>query len=482
MTTPEKGEAGSTWPPSTICTSGRRTRTGSSIWWPSRCSSGWRPGSGHLQREQTLRRGGRQGHRARVRSSRRRAWAPSTSRRPRGCSDRTALLVCTDPGNALKTGVLNQQLVSGAAGPGQPPHSRDPRRGGGGAVGDRGLLPGSVGRVRGNPERSGTCRRQLAAAVGDSPGGGNAGRDSLQGKGLDAQARTELTELVAFTSVADFDSSRAGEQRAANWVRDALRGRSGQDVACSTPRTARSPCRATCPGPRALRPFSSTRTTTFSRRWTRPLDHPAVRADRARRPLVRTRRGRLQGWLRDAPARVARAQANAVPVGVKVIAEGSEEKGTGGLEELVKQRPELLEADMILSATPATPRSVCRRSTSPCAGWRTSSCTSRRWRGKCTPGMFGGPAPDALAALVRAGHASRRGRQHRSRADPGSAGTVPNTTRSSSATTPRCSTGSGLLGSGSVADRCGRARADVLGIDCPPVVGRRRVQPSARRG
>ena len=28
---------------------------------------------------------------------------------------------CTDPGNALKTGVLNQQLVSGAAGPGQRP-------------------------------------------------------------------------------------------------------------------------------------------------------------------------------------------------------------------------------------------------------------------------------------------------------------------------------------------------------------------------
>ncbi|MBV9415633.1 MAG: M20/M25/M40 family metallo-hydrolase, partial [Solirubrobacterales bacterium] len=39
-----------------------------------------------------------------------------------------------------------------------------------------------------------------------------------------------------------------------------------------------------------------------------------------------------------------------IPVGVKLISEGSEEQGTGGLEALIKSRPDLLRADAIIVA------------------------------------------------------------------------------------------------------------------------------------
>lgn len=85
------------------------------------------------------------------------------------------------------------------------------------------------------------------------------------------RAKEELTELVAFRSVADFDQfPRSESEGAARWVADALRAEGFQDVALLDTPTAPSPSTATCRGPRARRPSSSTRTTTYSRRWTRP--------------------------------------------------------------------------------------------------------------------------------------------------------------------------------------------------------------------
>ena len=78
---------------------------------------------------------------------------------------------------------------------------------------------------------------------------------------------------------------------------------------------------------------------------------PVVGADRARRPLVRARLGRLQGQHRHAPhgaARAAAAQRRRFPCGVKLIGEGSEEQGTGGLEAFVPENADLLRADTIL--------------------------------------------------------------------------------------------------------------------------------------
>ena len=68
--------------------------------------------------------------------------------------------------------------------------------------------------------------------------------------------------------------------------------------------------------------------------------------------------------------RCARSRRTAAfPVSVKVIAEGSEEQGTGGLERFVAEHPDLLLADTIAHRRRrATSRSACRRSRPRCAG------------------------------------------------------------------------------------------------------------------
>lgn len=83
------------------------------------------------------------------------------------------------------------------------------------------------------------------------------------------RAKAELTELVAFQSVADpaqFPKSEC--EAAAAWVADALRTEDFQDVALLDTLTAPSRSTASCPARPAPRPYCSTRTTTCSRRST----------------------------------------------------------------------------------------------------------------------------------------------------------------------------------------------------------------------
>lgn len=82
-------------------------------------------------------------------------------------------------------------------------------------------------------------------------------------------ARTELAELVAFKSVADFDQFPKSESEgAASWVAHALRAEGFQDVALLDTPDGTQSVYGFLPAPRARRPFSCTRTTTCSRRWT----------------------------------------------------------------------------------------------------------------------------------------------------------------------------------------------------------------------
>lgn len=163
-----------------------------------------------------------------------------------------------------------------------------------------------------------------------------------------------------------------------------------------------------------------------------------------------------------------------VPVNLKVVIEGSEEQGTGGLERFVPQHPQLFDADAIL---------VC--DTGNAAVGRPAVTVSLRGmvnvvvtvRALVTPlhsGMFGGAAPDALAALVAMLATLRDERGdcavvglandqvwlgepyavERFRADAG----IPDDID--------------VLGDGGVADMLwSRPAVTVLGIDCPPVVG-----------
>ncbi|MEU8764239.1 dipeptidase [Streptomyces sp. NPDC048659] len=162
------------------------------------------------------------------------------------------------------------------------------------------------------------------------------------------------------------------------------------------------------------------------------------------------------------------------PVGLKFVAEGSEEQGTGGLEQLVPQRPELFAADALLICDTGNFARGLPTATTSLRGLATVVVTVSTLKGEMHSGMFGGPAPDALAALVRildslrdeAGNTTVKGLpgdgtwagvdypEERFRADAG------------------VLDGVALLGTGTVAEELwARPAVTVLGIDCPPVVG-----------
>jgi acetylornithine deacetylase/succinyl-diaminopimelate desuccinylase-like protein len=179
-----------------------------------------------------------------------------------------------------------------------------------------------------------------------------------------------------------------------------------------------------------------------------------------------------------------RALGDDVPVNLKVIVEGSEEQGTGGLEDFVTRNPELLRADAILVRDTGNAAVGVPASTVSLRGLVNVVVTVTSLGGELHSGMFGGAAPDALAALIqilstlrdRAGNTTIAGLPH-DRIWPG-APYPADQFRSDAALV----TGAELLGDGTVSDMIwARPAVTVLGIDCPPVVGSAAaIQPHAR--
>ncbi|MET0525195.1 MAG: dipeptidase [Nocardioides sp.] len=162
------------------------------------------------------------------------------------------------------------------------------------------------------------------------------------------------------------------------------------------------------------------------------------------------------------------------PVGIRVVCEGSEEMSTGGLEALVRSEPELFAADVMVIADSGNIELGTPTVTSSLRGTGSVEVTVDTLAGPVHSGMFGGAAPDALAALVSMlatlrdadGATTIRGLEaggtwtgadypvDRFRADAG------------------VLDGVSVLGSGSVADALwARPSVNVLAIDCPTVSG-----------
>ena len=88
------------------------------------------------------------------------------------------------------------------------------------------------------------------------------------------------------------------------------------------------------------------------------------------------------------------------PTGVKVICEGSEEQGTGGLEAFVPQNPELLAADAILVCDTGNFAAGVPTLTTTLRGVTNVDVKLSALASAMHSGMFGGAAPDPVAALV----------------------------------------------------------------------------------
>ncbi len=169
---------------------------------------------------------------------------------------------------------------------------------------------------------------------------------------------------------------------------------------------------------------------------------------------------------------VLRALPKPWPVGVRVVCEGSEEMSLGGLGRLVGTDPGLFAADAMLIADAGNIELGTPTVTTSLRGTGSVLVTVRTMAGPAHSGMYGGAAPDALAALVAmlatlrddAGDTTVTGLDNTG--TWGGADYPEDRFAGDAQVLP----GVGLLGSGSVADTVwARPAATVLAIDAPSV-------------
>ncbi|MEU6602670.1 dipeptidase [Streptomyces flaveolus] len=301
------------------------------------------------------------------------------------------------------------------------------------------------------------------------------------------RAKAELTELVAFKSVADFAQFPKSESDdAADWIADALRAEGFTDVALlDTPDGTRS-VYGHLAGPEGaktvlLYAHYDVQPPLDEAGWATP---PFELTERDGRWYGRGTADCKGGFIMHLLALRALKANGGVPVHVKMIVEGSEEQGTGGLERYAEQHPELLAADTIVIGDAGNFRVGLPTVTTTLRGMTMVRVRIDTLAGNLHSGQFGGAAPDALAALIRVLDSLR--------AEDGST-TVDGLDATARwdgleyaeeqfRTDAKVLDGVGLIGDGSVADRIwARPAVTVLGIDCPPVVGATpSVQSSAR--
>ncbi|MFC0598569.1 dipeptidase [Streptomyces palmae] len=301
------------------------------------------------------------------------------------------------------------------------------------------------------------------------------------------RARTELAEFVAFRSVADEAQFPRSEcEAAARWTADALRAEGFQDVALlDTPDGSQS-VYGFLPGPAdaptvLLYAHYDVQPPLDEAAWLSP---PFELTERDGRWYARGAADCKGGLIMHLTALRALKQHGGVPVNVKVIVEGSEEQGTGGLERYAEAHPELLTADTIVIGDCGNFRVGLPTVTATLRGMTMLRVQVDTLAGNLHSGQFGGAAPDALAALIRILDSLR---------DADGSTTVAGLSGEASweglqypeeqfRTDAKVLDGVELIGSGTVADRLwARPAVTVIGIDCPSVVGATpSVQASAR--
>src|SRR4051812_15484541 len=169
-----------------------------------------------------------------------------------------------------------------------------------------------------------------------------------------------------------------------------------------------------------------------------------------------------------------RALGDGLPVNLKLVVEGSEEQGTGGLEAFVPEHADLLRADAVVVADTGNAAVGHPGITVALRGAVDVVMTVEALASEVHSGIFGGAAPDAVAALIailatlrdERGNTTVRGLP----TTPGWTGapSPPEQFRRDAGVLD----GVALLGDGTVSDMLwARPAITVVGIDCPPVVG-----------
>jgi acetylornithine deacetylase/succinyl-diaminopimelate desuccinylase-like protein len=288
--------------------------------------------------------------------------------------------------------------------------------------------------------------------------------------------RDELAELVALRSVADPRQFPAEEcERTAQWVLEKFAGLGFSDAHLE--RTADGSMAVV--GSRSCSHAGAPTVLLYAHYDVQPpLDDAAWRTP----PFHLTEvDGRWYGrGAADCKGNIVmhlaalRALGDEVPVDLKLVVEGSEEQGTGGLEAFVPTHADLLRADAILVCDTGNASVGHPAATVSLRGMVNAVVTVEASTSEVHSGMFGGAAPDALAALVamlatlRDDHGNTTVTGLDSTGRWTGAPYPPEQFRADAGVLE----GVSLLGDGSVSDMLwARPAVTILGIDCPPVVG-----------
>ncbi|MFF8771472.1 dipeptidase [Kitasatospora sp. NPDC015120] len=299
------------------------------------------------------------------------------------------------------------------------------------------------------------------------------------------RARADLAELVAIPSVADPRQYPPEKCRqAAEWVAAAFADAGLRDVHLEeTPDGSHAVVGHRPPPPGAptvlLYAHYDVQPPLDDTAWTSPPFELTERAGRWYGRGAADCKGNIVMHLT-----ALRALGDELPVGLKLVVEGSEEQGTGGLEAYVPPHAGELHADALLICDTGNAAIGLPTATTSLRGVTTVVVTVSALAGDMHSGMFGGPAPDALAALIRVLDSLRDpdgGTRIEGLDNDGTWSGVGYDEQQFRADAGVLD-GVRLTGSGTVADRLwARPAVTVLGIDCPPVVGSAAAVPATAR-
>src|SRR3954453_10448684 len=172
-------------------------------------------------------------------------------------------------------------------------------------------------------------------------------------KRLIGQAKSDLAELVSFKSVADPKQFPPEEcAKAADWVVDAFKAVGLQDVTSSPTPDGSSCVHGHVPAPDGaptvlLYCHYDVQPPLGDDAWKTPVFELTEREGRWYGRGAADCKGNVVMHLTALRA-LRQVGGDGFPCGVKLICEGSEEQGTGGLEEFVPENADLLRADTIL--------------------------------------------------------------------------------------------------------------------------------------
>ncbi|WP_327143473.1 dipeptidase [Nocardia sp. NBC_01327] len=303
------------------------------------------------------------------------------------------------------------------------------------------------------------------------------------------RAKSDLTELVSYRSVYDARQFPVEEcHRAAQWVADAFAAEGFPEVGLHETPDGSNAVVARYPAPPGaptimLYCHYDVQPPLGDAEWKTPVWELTEKDGRWYGRGSADCKGNIVTHLTALRA-LRQVSGDAFPVGLTLVAEGSEEQGTGGLEAFVPENAELLRADTLLICDCGNVAVGVPTFTQTLRGNVNVVVTVETLSGSMHSGMFGGPAPDALAALIQllstlrdadgnttvdglTGDQKWDGAQYPEDQFRSDAGVLD---------------GVDLLGSGTVSDMLwARPALTVLGMDVPPVVGSAAaIQPRAR--